>query len=325
MRINNYSQQLNSTKFQRSQNGINKGKQYNNIAFKANLPKVVMDKTTDVLAYGFGKLAALKPMQSLVNWLKNKNYQEHLAAFIGCTLSGFYMLDTARSKTIEKDQKMPLIMNQGVVCALSTAGGYTVNHYLNKKLNGLTETFHISQIPDKALQEEFIKCKEDYSYINTFKEKAQSNPEWKAIFKDVDTKFEFNNEVKNYIKEELKRNPSDSEAKEFLEKIKSVKPTANKDKADIIKELFMQSKEKSESLKIAHNRIMMNNAISNLAKTLKAQGKPYLTNMMNGFKTAKALMVFALLYRFVGPVFATPIANKFSEKIENKKKLNKAA
>lgn len=318
MRINNYSSQLNTQKFQNSY-------QSSNVAFKANLPKSVMDKSTDVLAYGFGKLASLKPTQNLINWLKNKNYQEHLAAFVGCTLSGFYMLDTARSKTIEKDQKMPLIINQGVVCALSTAGGYTVNRYLNKKLSGLTETFHISQIQDENLQKEFIKCKEDYSYINTFKEKAQSNPKWNQIFKDIETKFEFNNEVKNYIKEELKRNSSDSVAKEFLEAIKSVKPTAQKDKADIIKEMFLNTKEQSKSLKTAHNRIMMNNAISNLAKILKNEGKPYLTNMMNGFKTAKALMVFALLYRFVGPVFATPVANIFSEKIEIKKKLNKAA
>lgn len=323
MRINSYSQQLNKNRFQSSKN--NTIGQQSNIAFKANWSKIAMEKSTDALAFGFGKLASLKQTQNLVNWLKNKNYQEHLAAFVGCTLSGFYMLDTARSKTIEKDQKMPLIMNQGVVCALSTVGGYTVNHYLNKKLNGLTETFHISQIQDKELQKEFIKCKENYSYITTFKEKAQTNPEWKPIFTNVETKFEFNNEVKNYIKEELKRNPTDIEAKEFLEKIKSVKPTATKDKADIIKEMFMQAKEKSQSLKTAHNRIMMNNAITNLAKTLKSQGKPYLTNMMNGFKTAKALMVFALLYRFVGPVFATPIANQFSAKIENNKKNNKIA
>ena len=123
----------------------------------------------------------------------------------------------------------------------------------------------------------------------------------------------------------MKKNPDDAEGKNFLEKIKSVTPTATKDKADIIKEMFLDTKEKSKSLKTAHNRIMMNNAISNLAESLKNQGKPYLTNMMNGFKTAKALMVFALLYRFVGPVFATPIANQFSAKIENKKKTNKIA
>lgn len=324
MRINNYYQQPNRNKFQCSINNINLQSQ-NNIAFKANWSKIAMEKSTDALAYGFGKLASLKQMQNLVNWLKNKNYQEHLAAFVGCTLSGFYMRDTARSKTIEKDQKMPLIVNQGAVCALSTAGGYTVNRYLNKKLNGLTETFHISQIKDKELQKEFVKCKEDYSYISTFKEKAQSIPNWKVLFKDADTKFEFNNEIKNYIKEALKKNPDDAEGKNFLEKIKSVKPTATQDKADIIKEMFLETKEKSKSLKTAHNRIMMNNAITNLAKSLKNQGKPYLTNMMNGFKTAKALMVFALLYRFVGPVFATPIANQFSAKIENKKKTNKIA
>lgn len=321
-----------------------------NVAFKGwysvakNSVKTVAnkasDKGTDYLAYGFGKLVALKPVQSMVNWLKNKNYEEHLAAFVGCVISACYMMDTAKSKTIEKDQKMPLIMNQGIVCGLSTVGAYTLNRYLNKKLNGLTETFHISQINNKALQEEFLKCKADYGYVDTLKEKFKNNVVLKKLFGNAESKFEFNNTVKVYLKEALKKNPDDKVAIKFLEDIKNVKPTATKDKADILKEMFLYLKDKSKAMKATFNRASMNTAINNLAglekianskeEIAKLVGEELaeisklkggrLTNMMNGFRIAKALMIFALVYRFISPVFATPLANKISEKIENRKK-----
>lgn len=306
-----------------------------------NLTNKVSDKGTDYLAHAFGQLVSTKPVQALVNWLKNKNYEEHLAAFVGCVISACYMMDTAKSKNIEKDQKMPLIMNQGIVCGLSTVGAYTLNRYLNKKLNGLTETFHISQINDKALQEEFLKCKANYSYVDTLKEKLKNNIVLKRLFENAETKFEFNNTTKVYLKEALKNNSDDKIAIKFLEDIKSVKPTATKDKADIIKEMFMSLKDKSKAMKSTFNRASMNNALNNLAALEKVANSEKdlaklageelaemtklkggrLTKMMNGFRIAKALMVFALVYRFISPVFATPLANKISEKVENHKKV----
>ena len=43
----------------------------------------------------------------------------------------------------------------------------------------------------------------------------------------------------------------------------------------------------------------------------------------NGFRIAKSLMVFQLLYRFVSPVIATPIATHISNKIREKKEGDK--
>ncbi len=45
--------------------------------------------------------------------------------------------------------------------------------------------------------------------------------------------------------------------------------------------------------------------------------------ILKGFKIAKSLMVFQLLYRFVCPVIATPIANHISNKIRDKKQGDK--
>src|SRR5574344_1166255 len=267
-----------------------------NVFSKAN------DKLTSGLAHFFGRIAGTKPAQKLVDFLKDKNYQEHLAAFVGCVLSGFYMRDTYKSKTIEKDQKFPLMVNQGIVCGISTVGAYTLNHYLNKKINHVAEYFHISQIEDKTLQDEFLKCKADYSYNKELAKNSEANPELKTVFSDLDKKFEFTSKEKVYLKEELKKHKEDNVAKEFLKEIKHVKKTADQEKADVIKDLFMQKMKNSKAMQGAYDRASMNNAITKLANS-KFAGK--LPNMINGF---------------VSPVVATPIANKISEKIDANKK-----
>lgn len=49
------------------------------------------------------------------------------------------------------------------------------------------------------------------------------------------------------------------------------------------------------------------------------------SDIMKGFKIAKSLMVFQLLYRFMCPVVATPIANHISNKIRDKKEGEKGS
>lgn len=274
------------------------------------------DRTTSYMALGIGRLASYKPVQKIVDWFKDKNYQAHLAAIVGCILSGFYMLDTAKSKTIEKDQKLPLILNQGVVCAFSTAGAYTLNSYLDKKINNIAELFSIAKIKNKKLQEHFLKFKADSQYADVIYRASSNNEKVKTILKKLENKFEFTNNTIVFIKEELKKNKNDSVAKSFLKEIKSIN-TCGRDKADVIKELFLKQMKESQVLKNAYNRESMNNAIK-LYSGLPESGN--LPKLLNGFKTAKALMIFALIYRFVSPVIATPIANKFSEKLEAKKK-----
>lgn len=303
---------------------------YNNPSFKAidasKLKKAVKqtkgfthnayDKATDHLAFAIGKLASYKPVQKVVDWFKDKNYQAHLAAIVGCILSGFYMLDTARSKTIEKDQKLPLILNQGVVCAFSTAGAYTLNSYLDKKINNVAELFSIAKINDKKLQQHFLKYKADPQYSDVVERAALKNKKLSQILKKLENKFEFTNNTLVFIKDELKKSKDDAVAKSFLKEIKNI-DLQGRDKSDVLKELFFKRMNKSNVLKKVYNRESMNNAVK-LYSELKQSEK--LSNLLNGFKTAKALMIFALIYRFVSPVIATPIANKFSEKFEAKKK-----
>lgn len=49
-----------------------------------------------------------------------------------------------------------------------------------------------------------------------------------------------------------------------------------------------------------------------------------INTMIAGIHSAKTIMIFGLIYRFLSPVFVTPIANKIGNKIEEKEKLKES-
>lgn len=408
-----------------------------------------MNALTDGLAKGMGSLGATRPVQRLVDFLKDRNYQQHLAAFVGVVLSSFYMIDTAKSKTIEKDQKMPLIVNQGAVCALSTIGAYTLDNYLDKHIANFKEKFDIANITDPKTRDMFARLYDNPEYLDVVKRRANdvkgeraviekldkfvtdelfksnvnteehlkklleqndtdniaktliekieklqetnisknggnigkiekakelflnelnSSKTLREIYKDIsknyieqvdlatitdkeakrvfeklksnknylenvlrvkqlnesfiilDKMFEYNKGVETQLKKLVKSGNADDAVKNILEEISKLpKKLANAegitiDKADKAKELFMAAKAKSKQLTEIFNKQSMTNAIK-----LVSNNDTKLSTLMNGFKIAKSLMIFAMIYRFISPVFATPLANSISERIEKKK------
>ena len=277
-------------------------------SFKANTPTVLERK----LAAGIGELAGTKPVQKVVDYLKDKNYQRHIPAAVGVTLSSFYMLDTARSKKIESDQKMPLIINQGAVVTASTAGAYTINIYLDKKLDKLGQTFAIANMEDKKLQKAFIKLKDNPEYINVLKRAPQLS-EFREKLKE---EFEYSPKLTGILEKELRKNPEDNAVAAVLDEVKKI------DKKDIhrfdkSKDIFLKYMKNSKILENIFDKQSIKNAINLVAETEKN-----LPEKMAGFKISKSLVVFGLMYRFFTPVFATPFANKVSKHIEEKKKIN---
>lgn len=61
-----------------------------------------------------------------------------------------------------------------------------------------------------------------------------------------------------------------------------------------------------------------------LAVNVKTASEKSLNNWKAGFSAAKTIMIFGLIYRFVTPVFVTPIANWLGNKLEEKKQAQKA-
>ena len=427
----------------------NKFKQYPNRAYSTSLKNKAasfganpMNVLTDGLAHGMGRLGNTKVMQRLVDYLKDKNYQQHLAAFVGVVLSSFYMIDTAKSKKIESDQKLPLITNQAVVCGLSTAGAYTLDNYLDKHLGEFTEKFNIANITDEKTRKMFAKIKDNPEYTNVIKRKLEetpgtkeainlfknsfnvnmeelkaldksgqsdksvkkiielveklpeqitdkagnvisketkakeifldeikqseivkgifqkqtaenvksinidqiANPDVKRIVSQVksnpknietvmriqtlkdslpilDKMFEFNNGIEKKLAQMVEKGQADETVKKVFEEIKSLpKKLTNTEgriveRADKAKEIFMREMKNSKALE----KIFKKQSFANALK-LVSNNDTNLSKLMNGFNIAKSLMIFAMIYRFISPVFATPIANCISEKFEFTKK-----
>ena len=68
---------------------------------------------------------------------------------------------------------------------------------------------------------------------------------------------------------------------------------------------------------------MIDKKLKPIDEAIKKHFKEKTPIIQDGFKVAKSLMVFQLLYRFVSPVIATPIANHISNKIREKKEGDK--
>ncbi len=108
-----------------------------NVAFKGAGSLV-----TEGIAKGVGKIADTNAFKKFINWFsEKKNWFPHLIAAESLWLSGFYMQQTAKSKTIEKDQKLPMILNQGITALLCTWGAYKLDGVINKKLDKYKEVY----------------------------------------------------------------------------------------------------------------------------------------------------------------------------------------
>ncbi len=91
---------------------------------------------TEGIAKGVGKLADTNKFRQFIEWFAGKkNWFPHLIAGESLWLSGFYMQQTAKSKKIEKDQKLPMILNQGITALACTWGAYKLDGVINKKLD----------------------------------------------------------------------------------------------------------------------------------------------------------------------------------------------
>ena len=143
------------------------------------------------------------------------------------------MQQTAKSKSIEKDQKLPMILNQGITALLCTWGAYKLDGVINKKLDAYKQTY------------------------------KRMNPDM------VQKSNLYENLLKRYANNET-----------------------------VLKKLATEAKYKP---------------LRNANKTLN--------NKLIGIRLLGPIVIFTTIYRFIGPVVVTPIANKISELIEphNKK------
>ena len=143
--------------------------------------KGVGNMVTEGLAKGIGKVADTSYARRFVNWFAEKeNWFPHLIAGESLWLSGWYMQRTARSKGIEKDQKLPMILNQGITALLCTIGAYKLDGVINNKLANYKETYKRMN-PDMVRKSDFYEnLLKRYANKPEVLEKLAQNPKFAA-------------------------------------------------------------------------------------------------------------------------------------------------
>ncbi len=130
--------------------------------------KGVGNMVTEGLAKGIGKVADTSYARRFINWFaEKKNWMPHLIAGESLWLSGWYMQRTARSKNIEKDQKLPMILNQGITAILCTIGAYMLDGVIKNKLEKYKETY-------KSMNPDIVEMSKKYENLLN---KYANNPE----------------------------------------------------------------------------------------------------------------------------------------------------
>jgi len=119
------------------------------------------DKFTNWLAKNVtSKYAESKPIEYLANKFKDsKNLFQHTLTVGSVITSGLYMQRTYTNKDLDKDRRNTLVVNQGLTLALSTAGAYMLDKFLNGWWENVTAKFAGHLLEDDKFYNDFLKKK----------------------------------------------------------------------------------------------------------------------------------------------------------------------
>ncbi|MBQ8886169.1 MAG: hypothetical protein IJY61_00515 [Candidatus Gastranaerophilales bacterium] len=253
----------------------------------------VKDVIAEPLSNFYDKVASNGKFQKFVTKFSRTNSFTHLMVAESCFLSGFYMINTLRNKKIKKEQKPQMLINDAMTLGVSTAGAYL----LDDKVSGV-----VTKVADN-----YFKNNKDF-YIDKAKDTAQK--------------------MASSIKEEIGAatvDASDDAIAAITKKISGQFKGMDKSKAFQITADKLDEVTKTVATAIKENKGSADKAKEAVAGTIddiygKLAGKMEADKIMPGINKIKTLVIFGIIYRYLGPVLVTPLANKLSSKFFDKKK-----
>ena len=212
-------------------------------------------------------------------------------------LSSFYMINTLRNKNIEKEQKPQMVINDAMVLGVSAAGSWFLDDKVTKVVNKIADNYFA-----KPATQEFYKGlgKEAATAAKTelFGEIANGG---EAVSKKIGEHLKGlvgkEGNLKTFEISEEQLQGIQKKAKNIVTKAAGNTETAKKQLSGCLDDVYEAMAAKKEAAKI-----------------------------VPGINKLKTLVVFGIIYRYLGPVVVTPLANKISAKFfDNKgKKAEKA-
>ena len=105
------------------------------------------DATTEGLARAIGSIASTSPVKKVTQMLdKSQNGMRHLISAVSIILTACTMKNIFKSKKIEEDQKLPLMLNELLTTATTVSAGYIIDKKLDKGYQKFVDTFmHVNK------------------------------------------------------------------------------------------------------------------------------------------------------------------------------------
>ena len=261
--------------------------------------KGVPETITKPLSNFYEKVAGSNGFQKFISKFSKTNSFTHLMVAESCFLSGFYMINTLRNKKIKKEQKPQMLINDALTLGVSTAGAYLLDDKVTKVVDNLSNSY-------------FTK-NQDF-YINKAKESAKNIAQKTGILDDI-----YN------AAKEASDDGIGSVTKKIGEQLSGIIAKGEKTKAFQISADKLKEVQEGVSNAIIANKGNMEGAKKAATELIddvydKLAGKVEADKIVPGINKIKTLVIFGIIYRYLGPVVVTPIANKLSSKFFSNKK-----
>lgn len=298
-------------------NSINSQYQYNNKiagnknqanaapSFKGSVPQPVVNGLSNF----YEGVAKTKPFQKFIKGFSNSNKTfTHLLVAESCILSGFYMINTLRNKKIKKEQKPQMLINDTLTLGVSTAGAYLVED-------------KITNVVAKASEKYFANHKDFYTELGKKAQDAAKQSSSKNVL------LEKVGEVAGKTGEELTKGLDDVAAMVGSHLKGIVGESGKKLKTFQIEPEKLQAVQTSVKDAVSSNAGNIDKAKETVMGLVddvynSAAARSEADKIFSGINKLKVLVIFGIIYRYLGPVVITPIANKISSKFFDKKKEN---
>jgi len=263
------------------------------------------DKSVEFIAE---KYTAKIYTSKLAKWLADKTDKlssvvDHMQVIGSTIISAMYMLRTYQNKELskDKDSRNTLILNQGATFLLSTSLGYVLDSRLDNIWEKFTQNYTSRRLKD-----------------DTFKTKITNIN--KEIIKETEQRL--GKSIKDIPK---KQRPAGITTLTYLEKLLAIQDLKTFDDFELIKNTDVKNVDNLKDVKSIVQDLKNPKDFHIVKKIIKEEGLETLDDIkrlkasttishalvknIRGMGVLKKLAVFGTVYRFLGPVAVTPLAN----------------
>ncbi|MBQ4078587.1 hypothetical protein IJD15_05350 [bacterium] len=255
-----------------------------------------LNKVQKGIVGAYDKLAQTKPFQKFAGKLaKSDRSFTYLMVAESVILSTFYAINSLRNKKIEKEQKPQMVINDALVLGVSATGSLLLDSKVNKVVDSLSD--------------KYFKKPEIQDFYRNLGKKAQDALGAEAPkSKLLETVAQGADDAAKMVGEHLKG---------IVGKTGELKPFEIS--ADKLKTIQTNVKNaiNSNSGNIEKAKEAVKGCVDDAYDALAARKE--IKDIIPGINKLKTIVIFGLIYRYIGPVIVTPLANKLSSKFFNNK------